>query len=312
MNSLAFGVAAGLACALFSSISYLVSRHHGTRRPGGSRRLLVLAHLLMGLACLPIAWLLIPAETTAAAFFSWRVWSACFVSTGSYFTGQACVFHLLTRSDASRLSPLLGLKIIALAGIVSLVLQQPLQPGQWLAVGLCGAAAVLLQRGGAGVTAAALALLAFACICFAIADLGIVALIDALEAALPLSRLRAGSLALALTYVLGGVFVLPLVAAEYTRQRPPTGRDWLAAAEYSAAWLTAMMALYACIALVGVILSTILQSTRGVMSVVLGAVLSHLGWHELESRVDRGMFTKRIIAAIMMTAAIATYLWNVR
>jgi len=310
VTPLAFGVAAGLGCALFSSISYLISRHHGTRRPGGSRRLLVLAHLLMGLACLPVAWLLIPAETSATAIFSWNVWSACFVSTGSYFVGQACVFHLLTRDDASKLSPLLGLKIIALALIVSVVLRQSLTSGQWLAVILCAAAAVVQQRGGAGVTAAALCLLGFACCCFAVADLGIVALIDALELALPISRLQAGSLAMALTYVLGGCFAAPLVAAEYARQRPPTGREWLAAAEYSAAWLAAMVSLYACIGSVGVVLSTILQSTRGVMSVVIGAVLAHLGWHDLESRVDRLMLMKRIAAAILMTAAIASYVWN--
>ena len=39
-------------------------------------------------------------------------------------------------------------------------------------------------------------------------DLGIVALIDALEATVPISRLQAGSLAMALTYVLGGVIVV--------------------------------------------------------------------------------------------------------
>ena len=310
MTPLAFGVAAGLACALFSSISYLISRHHGTRRPGGSRRLLVLAHLLMGLACLPVAWWLIPAETSADRLFSWPIWSACFVSTGSYGVGQACVFHLLTRADASRLSPLLGLKIIALAVIVSLALRQPITAGQWLAVILCGAAAVVQQRGGAGVTAAALALLGFACCCFAVADLGIIALINALDAALPISRLTAGSLAMALTYVLGGLIVMPLVASEYARRQPPTARDWLAATEYAAAWLTAMVSLYACIGSVGVVLSTILQSTRGVMSVVIGAILAHCGWHDLEGRVDRVMFAKRTVAAVLMTAAIAIYVWT--
>ena len=95
------------------------------------------------------------------------------------------------------------------------------------------------------------------------------------------------------------------------RERPaPTAKDWLAAAQYSAAWMGAMVTLYACIGSVGVILSTILQSTRGIMSVVLGAVLAHHGWHELESRVDRTMLIKRIIAAALMTAAIGVYVWQ--
>ena len=71
-----------------------------------------------------------------------------------------------------------------------------------------------------------------------------------------------------------------------------------------------MVSLYACIGSVGVVLSTILQSTRGVMSVVIGATLAHLGWHDLESRVDRIMLIKRLLAAVLMTAAIAAYVWN--
>lgn len=310
VNPLAFGIAAGLAAAFFSSISYLVSRHHGTRRPGGSRRLLVIAHLLMGLGCVPVAWQLLPATKSLTAFTVPAVWVPCLISTLSYFGGQACLFHLLTRADASRLSPLLGLKIVAQALLLTVVLQRSLTPLQWVAVGLCGAAAVALQQGSSGVKLQVLGLLTLSCFGFAIADLGIVALIDGLEDELAVSRLRAGTIAMAITYVLGAAIVFPFVIAEYTRQPAPTTKDWLAALQYSAAWMGAMVTLYACIGSVGVILSTILQSTRGIMSVVLGAVLAHHGWHELEPRVDRTMFIKRIVAAALMTAAIGVYVWQ--
>ena len=187
---------------------------------------------------------------------------------------------------------------------------QSLSPQQWLAVALCGGAAVVLQQGSSGVQLKVLGLLSVSCFGFAIADLGIVALIDGIEAAIPVSRLRAGSLAMSLTYVLGALLVFPFVIGQYRRQPQPVVADWRAAAEYSAAWMGAMIALYACIGSVGVILSTILQSTRGIMSVALGAVLAHHGWHELESRVDRVMFAKRIIAAALMTAAIGVYVWQ--
>lgn len=310
VTPLAFGIAAGLAAAFFSSISYLVSRHHGTRRPGGSRRLLVLAHLLMGVGCVPVTWQLLPTPASLTAFTVPEVWVPCLISTLSYFGGQACLFHLLTRADASRLSPLLGLKIVAQALLLTVVLQRSLAPLQWLAVALCGGAAVVLQQGRSGVTLQVLGLLTLSCFGFAIADLGIVALIDGLEAELAVSRLRAGTIAMAITYVLGAAIVLPFVIAEYGRRPAPEAKDWLAAAQYSAAWMSAMVTLYACIGSVGVILSTILQSTRGIMSVVLGAVLAHHGWHELESRVDRTMLIKRIVAAALMTAAIGVYVWQ--
>ena len=190
VTPLAFGIAAGLAAAFFSSVSYLVSRHHGTRRPGGSRRLLVLAHLLMGLGCVPVTWWLLPEASSLAALRTATVWLPCLISTVSYFGGQACLFYVLTRADASRLSPLLGLKIVAQAILLTVVMGQSLSPQQWLAVALCGGAAVVLQQGSSGVQLKVLGLLSVSCFGFAIADLGIVgdvhkvlpALIEALKA----------------------------------------------------------------------------------------------------------------------------------
>ena len=132
-------------------------------------------------------------------------------------------------------------------------------------------------------------------------------MINAIQTSLSLSRFSAGCLALLLTYVFIGLIVSPLTLFEYARQPCPTIRDWRAAAEYSAAWLLAMFGLYACIGYVGVILSTILQSTRGITSVILGAILSGQGWHQLESRVERHVFFRRLIAALCMTTAVALY-----
>ena len=313
VTPLAFGIAAGLAAAFFSSVSYLVSRHHGTRRPGGSRRLLVLAHFLMGVGCVPVTWWLLPAtRQSLTALVKPTVWQPCLISTLSYFAGQACLFHLLTRADASKLSPLLGLKIVAQAVLLTLVMRQSLAPLQWLAVLLCGGAAVVLQQGSSGVQLRILVLLSMSCFGFAVADLGILSLINGIEDAIPVSRLQAGSLAMSLTYVLGALLMIPFVIAQYRRLPRPVTADWRAAAEYSAAWMAAMVTLYACIGSVGVILSTILQSTRGIMSVVLGAALAHHGWHELETRVDRQMLIKRVIAAALMTTAIGVYVWQSR
>jgi hypothetical protein len=58
---------------------------------------------------------------------------------------------------------------------------------------------------------------------------------------------------------------------------------------------------------VGAVFGNVVQSTRGIMSVVIGAVLAHLGWHELEQQVDRATLVRRIGAACLMTAAIAVY-----
>jgi len=298
------GVAAGLAAAAFSAVSYLISRHHGTRAAGGSLRLLVQAHVLMGVACLPFVWLLWPAATPPL-----QGWLPPLLGSAiSYLAGQAVVFAALERMTASRLAPLLGMKIVMLAMIVSVLPGPRLDLQQWCAVGLSVAAALMLQRSGGGLPARAFGLVLAACLLFALADVCIVALIDGLQTEAagtePRSaRLVAGALAMALTYVICGC----VAAAWLPRVSGDGPRAWLAATQYGMAWLAGMIALYTCFGLVGAVFGNILQSTRGMMAVVIGAALAHAGWHELEERVDRATLVRRIAAAGLMTAAIALY-----
>lgn len=303
------GIAAGLLAALSSAVSYLISRHH-VSEGGSSRRLLVLAHALMGAACLPAAWVLWPAALPVA-----RAWVAPLLgSSCCYLAGQALVFSALARADASRVSPLLGLKIAMLACIVSLLPRESLDVRQWCAVGLSVVAAAMLQRGG-GLRAVALGLTLAACVAFAASDLCIVALIDGLQrtaavADVPLARLEAGCLAMLITYALCGLLATGALAV-VPPLRPSRRREWDAAARYAVMWLLGMAGLYTCFGIVGVVFGNILQSTRGMMSIGMGAALAHAGWHDLETRVDRRTLVRRLVAAALMTAAIAIYVLDV-
>ena len=307
MNTLLFGILAGLAAAFFSSVSYLVSRHHGTREKHASRRMLIFAHVIMGIFSASAAISIYSQEILSTRIWTWDIWLPCFISTATYFFGTWAVFKVLRKTDASQLAPLLGLKIIALALIVSLLFGQTLSVAQWFAVTLCAAAAILLQQGGSGLPFQSLILLSCGCSCFAIADLGIVEMMDAMQNVMQLGRFTVGCLALLVTYAFIGLLVTPFAILEYASDPYPTPRDWQAAFEYSTAWLLAMFCLYACIGSVGVILSTILQSTRGIVSVILGVVLSGQGWHQLESSIDRTVFGRRLLAAVCMTTAIGLY-----
>lgn len=300
------GIAAGLLAALASALSYLVSRHHVLTHPefrgAGGARLIVQAHGLMGLACIPASWLLWPRAGGPPAV----AWMPPTVGCAAiYLLGQACFFKALERVPASKLSPLLGLKVVMLATIVSTFLGSPLDGRQWMAVGLAVAAALSLQRGDDRVPPASFALVLVACLCFALADLQIVALLRVLatEGAEPLGRFHSGCLGMCLTYVACGALLLPWGRSMVPRT---AGGLW-PATHYALVWLVAMIALYACLGTVGAVFGNILQGTRGVMSVILGGALAHLGWHELEEKVDRRTFAARIAAAMAMAAAIALY-----
>lgn len=308
MDTLTLGIIAGLAAAASSALSYLISRHHGNREGGGSTRLLVQGHVLMGVASVPLVWFLWPRHLAPLG-----TWVPELVgSAACYLVGQALVFASLKRIDASRLAPLLGLKIAILAVIVSFVLGRPLTSRQWIAVALSMAAAAMLQRSGGPLPWRAIGIVLGTCLFFAVSDLCIVGLIDGLQTlpeGLPagsaplIGRLEAGGFAMALTYVLCGVIAacfLPWAG----RGRPG---GWGPAAQYAVAWLAGMIALYTCFGLVGAVFGNILQSARGLMAVGLGAVLAAMGWHDLEQPVDRETLLRRLFAATLMTIAIAVY-----
>jgi drug/metabolite transporter (DMT)-like permease len=305
-GSLPLGVAAGLFAAFASAVSYLVSRHHGGRAAGGSLRLLVQAHVVMGLASVPIIAAAAPA--TWPPTFAWLVPLAG--SVGFYFLGQAGVFAALRRLPASRVAPLLGLKLVILAAIVSLSPTGTLDWRQWVAVLASVVAAAMLQRGGA-IGLPGFAIILVTCFGFACSDLFIIGLIEGLEPSRtisgePISRLHAGALAMAVTYA-GCGLLAALALAIWPSLRSRDRRERIGACQYAAAWLSGMVGLYACFGLVGVVFGNVLQATRGVMAVVLGAWLARAGWHDLEERVDRGTFIRRVVAALLMVAAIAMY-----
>jgi len=308
VSDVAIGLFAGLITALLSSLSYLVSRHHSLSSGGSRLRLLGLSHALMAGVSLPLAILLCPEHLPPLASY----WLPLVASAGFYLLGQCALALLLRRSDASRIAPLLGLKIVMLAGITSFLLGEPLDSWQWAAVGLGTVAGLALQTGAGGIAWRELPLVLLTCLTFSLSDLAILALIKALvvpvEGFPSLSRIHAGGLAMTITYAACGAVALPLVACYRPRHRG----DWIAAGQYAAAWLGSMAALYICFGQIGVVFGNILQSTRGIMSVVLGAMLAHLGWHDLEQRVDRATLLKRMAAAALMTAAIALYAIDLR
>jgi murein DD-endopeptidase MepM/ murein hydrolase activator NlpD len=103
VTDLAAGVAAGLAAAFFSALSYLVSRHHGVRQRALGRRrsalrLLVLAHQIMAVVCIPLALAAWPRGVPFTPPLAWALAG----SVGFYLLGQAAIFAALARAEASR------------------------------------------------------------------------------------------------------------------------------------------------------------------------------------------------------------------
>ena len=68
---------------------------------------------------------------------------------------------------------------------------------------------------------------------------------------------------------------------------------------------------YAAIAMIGVIYAAMVQSSRGLISVVMGIIVAHyLHMPHLETKHGRGVVVRRAMAAVLMAMAICLYAYS--
>ena len=294
---MAAGVLFGFLAAFFQSISYfctiLFIRHH----KNDIGILLALSHLIIGIISVPLVWYLMPEDMPAWASYQWSL----FGTTGFYLLGQVFLFMALTRTEASRVSPLLGLKIIMLAVISAVILHQPVVPTKWVAVGFATLAALLLSNSGVRMGLSSIVLVLCACLTFSISDLNIKVLVDHFR---HMGVIRGALFATGLTYLLCGSAGLVFLAFRHKRVDRQT---WVYSLPFALSWLIAIFCLFCCFALIGVVFGNILQSTRGLVSIGLGYLIAYLGFERLEPKITRGVFIRRVIAGILMTGAVALF-----
>ncbi len=305
------GIASGLAAGFFQSLSYLATRQYvHTRttegRAGASRQLLVLSHVLMGflsLGTLPFVWPASGVDFAAIAFPLAGV-------TLFYLIGQFSLMTALKHAEPSRISPILGLKVVVLACMVTLLPRAattgPLIPLQWIAVALSVLAAYALNASGKPLPRKALLAVLLACISYSISDWNITLLVVALQKQSDTAQLHASVVGVALTYILCGLISLALLPHMGSRRL----RDWRDALPFTCSWFIAMIFLYTSFALVAVVYGNILQSTRGLFSILMASLLIHLGYHHVEPHASRAIMFRRLAAALLMFAAVSLYAYG--
>lgn len=290
------GILAGLCAAFFAACSYLCSRHAYARSRITNWEFFGVSHVqlgLMSLALLPLA--------LSAPLPPWREWILPLLGcTGFYLAGQALLFHTLRTVEASVVSPLIGLKIPLLAVVSMLFLNRPLTPGGWLAVLLCTLAGFLISPPHRLHHLKPLLLVLLVCCGYAGSDLCIPPLVRQVTPASTAPAL----LGVCLSYLLSGVVGLGVLCVRRDGFR---WRHQAVTLPFSLCWMAGIIALFACLARLGVIYGTMLQSTRGILNVVLGALIAKLGWEHLETLRGRWRIVMRVAGAVLMTAAILLY-----
>lgn len=293
------GILLGLSAALLQSVSYVASGAFVRKYHGANLALLTRAYVLMGV----VSAIALPCVWPRAGMPAFREYALPMVlCTGFCILGQAGMFLALRHTEASRMSPLLGLKIPMLALAYLALGLDRYGALQWGGILLSVAAAFLLSRAGRSVPPQAWFWLLATCAAFSASDYYIAAQFRIFERSL--SFTRASLVITALSYVTGGAFgvlVLPFAG------RFPWSVWPRYALPFAAAWLGAMVLLFACFGTIGVVYGNIVQSTRGLISIGIGYLVARAGHAHLEQRVDRATMLRRVAAGILMLLAMALF-----
>ncbi|MHC5155620.1 MAG: EamA family transporter [Planctomycetota bacterium] len=297
-NTISLGIGCGLGAAFFQSLSYVCIRRFNKRHDDNIVALLAISHIIMGIISIPMAAILWPNSMPAAGVYL----PALLGVAGFYLCGQFFLSVAIVHSEPSRVSPLLGLKVFIVTLISAIFLGLRFGPGQWLAVILTTAAVLMLSYSGKRIQGRFILLGLAACVSYCLSDLLVKVLVDHFEF---MGILRGAMMATALSYILCGVVG---VAVVMIYPRHSTRDTWLYALPFAASWFIAMIFLFSCFGLIGVVFGSILQSARGILSIVLGFVIAHLGFEALEPKPTKRIVVLRIIAAVLMTAAVVLFL----
>ncbi|MCP4373693.1 MAG: hypothetical protein GY797_37170 [Deltaproteobacteria bacterium] len=108
-----------------------------------------------------------------------------------------------------------------------------------------------------------------------------------------------------LVYATLGIFGIILVAFMWKDIR--TFSVWKFALYFSMVFFVADVFLFTTFKLVGPVFGNILQSIRGILSIILAKIVAMKGMHYLEEEVGRAVMFRRLFAAFLFSAAIALY-----
>ena len=289
------GIIFGLGAAVSQSFSYLSSRAYLSKY-SSSYELLVVSHIMMGIFSLVILPFLPTGHIPEFKVYAWPL-AACAIA---YFWGQFSFFMTIRHLEPSRAAPLLGLKIITVALFSVLFFNGHLSLWQWGAAGLCLIGAVVSNWSGKSISISGALWLVSTCSGYSLSDLYIRELVDTLGR----DKLILNSVIGAVyVYIFCGIAAFPVIffiSGEKIKK-------FKLGLPFAIFWFGAMLLLFSCFAQIGAVYGNIVQSTRGIISILLGVLIAHLGHAHLESKISTILLIRRIIAAFLILGAIILF-----
>jgi drug/metabolite transporter (DMT)-like permease len=256
----------------------------------GVWRVIFVSNLATAVVFLPLLGLGGPSQT-------WKLlWQPAVVALLLLF-GQVSGFIALTRGDVSVATPLMGAKVIMVAGFTTLLVEDPVPAALWVAAAISALAVALLgqhdpsDRHRAGLTVACALI---AAVTFALFDV----LVQKWSPAWGAGRFLPMTMLFVALY---SVVLLPLFRAPLGLT-PRAAWPWLAGGSAFLA-LQSLLLIYTLAQFGEATTVNIVYNLRGLWS-VLGVWLIGHWFHSREQQLGPAVLRRRLLGAVLMTAAI--------
>ncbi len=285
------GIIASFMGAVFQATNYFVTQRSQRGHNYNTVQILIATHMGMGLV------LLIPLLGLSYwRYFSFNDIGIIIQTNLPYLIAQFLLFSAIKMSDSSVVSPLLVLKIPALACISILLFDKQLEPLQWGAIAIIVYLAYSISTLSGKLEIKPVLLIMGACICYGISDLGITSYTKNLGD-LPLQdRIF---IAITINYMICALVMLPFVRLFKVPLKAIGHMKWSAIT-----WLVAVALLVVGFSLSGVVEANVAQSTRGVIAVFIGYVAIRLSNNVF---TDKRQWHSKMIVSSLMVAGVALF-----
>lgn len=289
------GILAGVAAAFFQDCGYLFSRIYVTSKHAPSS-LLIFTQVIMGAAgllMLPFIW--DNSILHDGFFFLLPLCGASFGSLG----GQYFFFRAEKKVEASRLSSLIGLRVVVIAILSAIFLGDHYDFRQITGIVLAAFSALVMNWQHGKLDFNGMGSLGLALLCYALSDMSVGHLVLSLKTD---SILHSSLIAMSFVNLLLCAVMLP----GFFRIR--NKKEITGAVPFAGSWLIKQLFLYICYAMIGPVFGNVIMALRGPIAIILTFILLAFGVKNLEGNVSRRTWIRRIAATAIMFGAIVLYL----
>ena len=295
MSVFFLGVSGGLLAALMQSCAYLCGRRY-LARYNNSTELTFCSLAITGIAALMMAPFVLQTEN----LFSWRMLLFILMTDAGLVAGHWGFFSAQKYIESSRIASLMGLKVLIVVLLAIVLLHEKFTLLQYTAMLGTVAAGVLINYSQGKLQWQGMGYLAVTLVGYAFSDLGIQLVVGEIGSGGPITKGFSGFVT---NYgPVGLAALLCLKPLKIDRKKFAT------ALPQGICWIMSMLGLYVSFGLLGAAFGNVLQASRGIISLILGIIISYFAVNNPdEEKQSAVVWLRKAAAALLMFGAITLY-----